>query len=117
MTTLRDQNQRTLIPDLHVAKSFWSRARGLIGRKHLPADQGLWLPKCKSVHTFFMSFAIDLVFLDKQLKVVRTVSGVRPGRFVAPVWRADSVIELSEGFLNQHRLKVGEQLHVDSSVS
>lgn len=114
---LSDSSQRTLITNLDVAKTFWSRARGLIGRKNLNADQGLWFPKCNSVHTFFMSFTIDLVFLDRNLKVVRTVQGVRPSRLVMPVWRADSVIELQEGFLTQYPLKVGEQLHVDSPVS
>jgi uncharacterized membrane protein (UPF0127 family) len=108
---------RTLVENLEVAESLWGRLKGLLGRRDLALDRGLWITRCNSVHTFLMNFAIDLVFVDDQLIVVKTVRQVDPGRIIWPVWRARSVIELRGGFLDQHRIEVGEELHVDHSLS
>jgi uncharacterized protein len=114
---LRMESGQTLPAEIEVAKSLWSRTKGLLGRSHLPPDQGLWILRCNSIHTFFMKFPIDLVFLNRKMEVTKTISKVGPGRFIFPVWRASSVIELSEGFLEAHPLRVGEKLHVDTALS
>ncbi len=77
-----------------VARTFCERARGLIGTKDLAADEGLLIERCNAIHTFFMSFPIDAVFLDSQDRVVKTVRGIRPWRlFVWGGWRARKVLE------------------------
>lgn len=101
---------------LEVADSFWSRSKGLLGRTQLAADHGLWILQCRSVHTFFMKFAIDLVFVDRQMVVRKTYTHVKPGR-LAGAWGAESVIELAAGFLETNPIHVGEHLHVDHSLS
>jgi len=112
-----EAGDKLLLENLEVASSFWSRSKGLLGRKSLPPTQGLWILRCNSIHTFFMNFAIDLVFLDKKMVVRKTLKGVRPNRLVLPVWRASSVIELSDGFLEKSPIRVGEKLHVDPTLS
>lgn len=112
-----ETSDQSLLENLEVAKSLWARTKGLIGRKNLPQDHGLWILRCNSIHTFFMKFPIDLVFINRQMVVIKTFSGVRPGRIVWPVWRASSVIEFSEGFLIKHPIRIGEKLHVDSALS
>ncbi|MBX3020838.1 MAG: DUF192 domain-containing protein [Bdellovibrionales bacterium] len=107
----------TLIPYLEVASTWWPRTKGLIGRTHLPDDQALWILRCNSIHTFFMKFAIDLVFVDRKMVVKKTYSRVKPARLVLPVWGAASVIELAPGFLEKHPVAIGEQLHVDHPLS
>lgn len=77
-----------------VARSFWARARGLIGRRGLPPGQGLLILRCNAIHTFFMRFAIDATFYDRQGRVVKTVRNIRPWRPI--VWggfRAVKVLE------------------------
>ena len=77
-----------------VARSFWARARGLIGRRGLPPGQGLLILRCNAIHTFFMRFAIDATFLDKHDQVVKVVRNIRPWRLC--VWggrRACKVLE------------------------
>lgn len=108
---------KTLIPKLEVATSFWARSKGLLGRHELPADQALWIQRCNSIHTFFMKFPIDLVFVDRKMVVKKTMSRVKPNRIVLPVLWASSVIELSPGFLENNPITVGEQLHVDHPLS
>ncbi len=77
-----------------VACTFFERARGLIGTRDLPRGEGLFIPKCSAVHTFFMRYPIDVTFFDKEMKVVRVVRNVRPGTFcVWGTWRARHVLE------------------------
>ena len=102
---------------LEVAETLWARTKGLLGRTELAPKQGLWIKRTNSVHTFFMRFAIDLVFVDRSLRVRKTYQNVGPGRLIWPVWSASSVIELPAGFLDQHPFKKGEQLHVDRTLS
>ena len=76
------------------ADTFLRRARGLGLRRSMPADEALLIPRCRSVHTLTMRFALDLVWLDGDGAVVRVDRGVRPLRFRS-CRRAESVIELA----------------------
>lgn len=104
-------NQK-LIADLEIASDFWSRGKGLLGRDSLAQDQALWIHRCNSIHTFFMKFPIDCVFVDKNLKVKAVYNEVRPWRLVPPVWGASSVIEMRSGTIRQRNISVGDQLYV-----
>ena len=93
------------------ADYFWRRAIGLLGRHSLPPGVGLWLLPCGSVHTLGMRFALDLIFLDRENRVVRLLRNVLPWRFfVTGGGRAASVIELAAGWLAPDALAVGDQL-------
>ena len=63
-----------------VADRPFARMRGLLGRPSLPAGEGILLRPASSVHTFFMRFAIDVVFLDRDLRVLRVVADLKPRR-------------------------------------
>ena len=79
------------------ADTFSSRLFGLIPRKTLGPEEGLWLDPCAMIHTCFMSFPIDAVFLDAGLKVVKIVPSLRPWRFSPWVHEAQSVLEFPAG--------------------
>ncbi len=117
MKLINALTKQTLVPRLEVADTLWSCMRGLLGRSSLDAQEGLWIVSRGSIHTFFMKFAIDLVFVDRNFVVTKTVSNVTPFRFVWRGWRAASVIELQAGFLERNPIRVGDKLHVDPSVS
>ena len=77
-----------------VAKNAFERMRGLIGRPPPAPGEGLLIPKCNAIHTFFMKYPIDAVFLDRENRVVKAVRGIRPWRpFVWGGWRAVKVLE------------------------
>lgn len=78
---------------VYVARSALARLLGLAFLRRLPPDVALLIPRCRSVHTFGMRFALDLIFLDGQGRVVHSVAGVKPGRIVA-CRRAQAVVEL-----------------------
>ena len=86
-----------------------SRGKGLLGRSALAADEGLWITPCPMIHTFFMKFSIDVLFLDSALRVVRVIEDLRPWRLSPWVLSARSVLELKGGVL-KGSVRVGDRL-------
>lgn len=84
---------------LEEAGTFWKRAIGLIGKPGLEPGHGLLIPGCGSIHTFFMRFPIDVIFLDSENRVVRSVQDLKPWRMAWGGRRARSVIEVQSGWL------------------
>jgi uncharacterized protein len=87
------------------------RMRGLIGRRGLPAGEGLLLTPAPSIHTAFMRFAIDALFLDRELRVLDIRASMPPWR-VASKRRARSVLELSAGECARRGVEVGDRLEL-----
>ncbi len=113
MAKLFNQTQNCeLISDLKVADSFWLRLVGLLGRKGMSADEGMWFDRCSSIHTFGMRFSLDVVFLDSSMKVKALKPDVKPGRMTWPVMGARSAVELTSGSIERMKIKIGDQLHV-----
>lgn len=107
----RTKNQQ-LISGLTVAASEWARGKGLLGTKSMGPEEALLIPRCNSIHTFFMNFAIDCVFLDKNKKVKAIHAEVKPYRIVWPIWGARSVIEFPAGRARELGIELGDELHV-----
>lgn len=105
-------NMRLLSNRLEIADSLFSRMKGLLGKKHLDTDEMMWIHKCNSIHTFFMKFPIDCVFVDKDLTIKKIFFDVSPWRITLPVLSASSVIELAGGQARILNLKAGDQLYV-----
>jgi uncharacterized membrane protein (UPF0127 family) len=87
---------------IEVAASAGERMKGLLGRKELPAGQGLLIKKCNGIHMFFMRFVIDAVFLSKEDEVVYILRNFKPWRVSKIVSRAAAVLELPAGTLGNN---------------
>jgi hypothetical protein len=85
-----------LASNVEAAKSGGKRSKGLLGRDSLAPGEGMWIVPCEAIHTFFMRFAIDLVYLDRKNRVKKVASSVRPWRLSACL-SAYSVLELPVG--------------------
>ena len=92
-----------------LADDALSRMRGLLGRSALAREEGILLRPASSVHTWFMRFPIDVVFLDRDLSVLRVVPRLGPWRGAARR-RAAAVLELAAGESERRGLEVGQQL-------
>ncbi len=104
--------RKTMLADsLQVADTAATRRKGLLGRSHLPAGEGLWIVPCESVHTFFMRFSIDLVYLDRARKVRKVRSSVPPWR-ISVCFFARSVLELPAGTIQATQTRRGDQLEL-----
>jgi hypothetical protein len=108
---VRADDGATVIEPLHVPHGMRARMRGLLGRDGLAEGEGMWFPHCRSVHTFGMRFAIDLVYLDRRFRVCKIVSDLRPAR-VSACLSASSVIELSSGGAHKLGLSLGTRLDI-----
>ncbi len=110
---MTSQQQADLIIDhLEEALTFWQRLRGLLNHSKLPYNQGLWIKPCNNIHTFFMKFSIDCLFLDKKMVVKKISKNIKPFRVAGPVWTAYSVIELPTGKIEEFNIQPGDQLYV-----
>jgi uncharacterized membrane protein (UPF0127 family) len=104
-----------LASELEVAKSFAARSKGLLGRDGLRPEQGMLIDPCSSVHTWFMRFPIDVVFLDSKNRVVGLRRNMKPWR-MAWSWRGAKTIELPVGVIATTRTQVGDIVAFQTSA-
>ena len=104
---------QTVARTLSVAETFLTRGRGLLGRNGLPRGEGLLIRPCRGVHTFFMKFPIDVLFLDGANRVVATVKNLKPHRITRIIGRAKSVIELPPGTLDASGTRAGNRILIE----
>jgi hypothetical protein len=96
---------------LEAAHTGAKRRKGLLGRDGLAAGEGLWIAPCESVHTFFMRFPIDLVYLDREKKIKKARSAVGPWRMSACL-SAHSILELPAGKIRETQSERGDTLEI-----
>lgn len=103
------EDGRPVCERCEVADGPLERLRGLLGRDALPDDSALLLRPCSSIHTSFLRFPIDAVFLDRDFRVVDVVSKLRPWR---AAWRrgAYAVLELPAGAAARRGVAAGDRL-------
>ncbi len=92
-----------------LADTALARMRGLLGRRDLPHGEGLMLRPASSVHTAFMRFPIDAVFLDRDGRVLKVARGLRPWKTSARR-KARAVLELPAGESERRGIEIGERL-------
>ncbi|MCL6541846.1 DUF192 domain-containing protein [Roseiflexus sp.] len=114
-TVIENLTRGTVIADrAEVARSLLARGRGLMGRPNLPAGYGLILVPESSIHMFFMRIPIDVLFVDRQHRVIGMREALPPWHPFAGVapWRGYYVVELPVGAIRSSRTGVGDQLRV-----
>ena len=106
---LRDENGNVVCERCAVARDPFTRMRGLLGRSGLAQGEGLLLQPAASIHTLFMRFPIDVVFLGRELDVRKVVPEVRPWRFAFGLG-SRAVLELPAGECERRGIARGDQL-------
>lgn len=102
----------TLVERLSVADHFWQRLAGLMGKQELAHNEGLLIVPCKAVHTMFMRFPIDLLFLSRDFIIVRIIENLRPWRATPTVKSSYQVLELNAGSAARTGTAVGDKLSI-----
>ncbi len=100
---------------LEVARSHLERMRGLLGRDGLPPGEGLLIERCASIHTFFMRFPIDVLFVSGDFIVRKCVRDLRPWR-LASAPGARHTVELPPGTLRGIPVSVGDALQIEETA-
>ena len=109
---VRNLTRNTELADkAELAGSGAKRSKGLLGRTGLARGEGMWIVPCEAVHTFFMQFPIDLVYLDRKLRIKKIKGNVGPWRISACL-AAHSVIELPAGTIRDTLTECGDTLEI-----
>jgi len=123
---------KVVVENLIIAESYSERTKGLMGRQNIEGNEGLLIKNCNWIHTFFMKFPIDAVFLKTKhltnteqnteqtrnktiYKVVKIMHNIKPWRLCPPVFRADSVLEIKSETA-KNIISVGDELKITEEV-
>jgi uncharacterized membrane protein (UPF0127 family) len=91
-----------------VTETFYERNRGLLALSALEESQGLLITPCRSVHTFNMRYALDIVYLNKKNKIIKIVKNMKPNR-ISYSLKAKRTLELKSGEVARLQLNIGMQ--------
>ena len=96
--------------EVMVADTFLTRLAGLMLRQKLPVKTGLLLVPCNSVHMFFMRFAIDVIYIDKEYKIIKVVKSLRPWVGLSMCSQAWATLEMAAGEAARCGCEVGKRI-------
>lgn len=117
MRLINQTKNTVLAEDVFIARTLLKRVRGLLGKKTFLTDQAIILEPCNSIHTFFMHFPIDVLFLDKNYKIVKALRNFCPNRISLIYWNSVRVVELPAGKLNLTDTQAQDQVQLLSNLS
>lgn len=102
-----------LVPGMiiELAATPWRRFAGLLGKKTMGSGQGLWIKPCQQIHTHWMQFPIDLIFIDSTGKVVHQLTQ-NPGKISRRILKAESVLEFMAGTVERLAIHTGDTLEL-----
>lgn len=96
-----------------IAQDFKSRSAGLLNRSSLDEDEALLIKPCNAIHTFFMKFPIDIAFLDKKGKVVKTRENLCKNRLCSCIFHGYMVLEMKAMKLSKTSLNLGDLIKIE----
>ncbi len=115
--TVHNRTTTVVIGDrIRCATTTRTRLVGLLGRHYLEAGEGLWISPSSGVHTFGMRFAIDVVGLDADRRVIRLWPQMQPYRLTSVSTRIRSVLELAGGEIARKSISLGDSLSLQLIV-
>jgi len=95
-----------------TARNPWQRMKGLLGSSSLPQGEALVITHCQSIHMFFMKFPIDVIFCDRQGRVVGLCANIKPFGLSPIFFKAAYAIELPSGSIASSKTELGDQVEI-----
>lgn len=99
---------QVLVSELKHANHFFSRLLGLMGTKGLASSHGLLITPCQQIHTHFMRYPVDIVFLDKNMVVLEKLTALQPWKFTRFIKKSQHVLEVPATAAD--KVNIGDQL-------
>ena len=107
----------TLARAVTEATSFAARSKGMLGRDHIPPEEGMLFRQCESIHMFGMRTALDVLFLDTDDRVVKIFRELQPWKMAFGGRKATHCLELAPGILPADRPAIGELIRFDDAIT
>lgn len=95
------------VADMFIADTFIKRFMGYMFRRE-PHYEAIMIKPCNSIHTFFMKFSIDVLFINENMEIIKKLEGLKAGKVILPVKEATMIIEGKEGLFKD--IKIGDQV-------
>lgn len=108
---IKDSKGEMICENAKMADNILTRLLGLMFTRDLPFGEGLLIRPCNSIHTFFMNYSLDIVFLDRKFCVVKVIYDMKPWRISWVYFKAHQVLEMKAGKL-KNGIAVGEKFEV-----
>ncbi len=105
-------DNQVIFSSLDKPRNFFKRNNGLMFKNKLAGHEAIMITGCNFIHTFFMKFSIDVIYINRKMEIKKIKKGVKPNRLTMPVFGAWSVIECTAGNENIKSLAKGDILHV-----
>lgn len=116
VVTVRNVTRGTIVGDrIRVARSLRDRTVGLLGTAHLAPGEGLWIEGAPSIHMWFMRYAIDAVFVNRDGRVTKVVPHLKPWRVVWWARRAKDCLELPAGAAAAADIQLGDLIEASDA--
>lgn len=107
------KNGAVIVPELFLSRSLKARLKGVIGLERLGRDKAVLIEPCGAIHTCFVRFRLDAVFLDRERRIVKICRDIKPWRFmVSGGLKATSVIEMESGWFDWSLLHEGDRVDI-----
>jgi uncharacterized protein len=103
-------NGAEIANEIAKAHSFFTRFKGLMFSKSLPEGHGLHIQPCQSIHTFFMNYPIDVLYLNKEYEIVGLQESFQPSKIGQVYKNGYSVLELPPGSIQKSDTKIGQKI-------
>ncbi|HLO12992.1 MAG TPA: DUF192 domain-containing protein [Pseudoneobacillus sp.] len=113
MKAVNLSNGAEIANEITKAHSFFKRLKGLMFSKSLPEGHGLHIQPCRSIHTFFMNYPIDILYLNKEFEIVGLQESFEPSKMGQVYKKGHSVLELPAGTLQKSGTKVGHKIKIN----
>lgn len=108
MALVNSSRNAILAEHIIIADSLFSRMKGLLGKDKLCLQHALILRPCNAIHTFFMRFSIDCLFVDKHNRIVKIISDFKPWHISRPYPKSRFVVELPAGTIAATNTREGD---------
>ena len=106
-----NKTSNTIISEnVMVADTYFKRLKGLMFTKELPCQNALHIIPCNEIHSFFMKYSIDVLYLDSKNNILAFDEEMQPGKIGKAVKDAKSVVELPSGKIKKLNIKIGQQI-------
>lgn len=116
MKIYNSTQNKLLAEDVKLADNIISRTFGLIPKKNMLQDEGLIIKPCCSIHTFFMRFTIDVLFVDRRNQIVGMYENVKPWRILPIHLNSFYVIELASGSISSKNIQKGDIISLSTEA-
>lgn len=114
MKLINKETNTVISENFQIANTYFKRLKGLMFTKQLPIQNAMQITPCKEIHTFFMNYSIDVLYLDSKNNIISIDENLKPGKIGKLVKNAKSVIELPVGKVKESDIKVGQSVEIIS---